>query len=267
MITARRIVLTIALTTLAIMLTLAGLGVIGPDWAVFRPATCLATHCFCEMPRHGDLLLQPANSWSSFGFVGVGVWIMFGAGTRPASALSGIDALWFGLTAMIIGLGSVALHASLTLWGQFADVLGMYLLGSFTLAWAVMRWRGLSRGGAIMLYTLVAGSLVAALWLWPETRRWLFAVLLLVAIAVEWWLARPRRPGVQARLLLAGLAANAIAFAIWIADQTRTLCAPDSLWQGHAAWHLLGAVAVACSYGYYRSEIARKPRAGADERL
>jgi dihydroceramidase len=168
--------------------------------------------------------------------------------------------LWFGLTAIIIGVGSAMLHATLTLWGQFADVLGMYLLGAFTLVWAVKRWRGLGARSAVLLYVLVAGGLVASLWLWPETRRWLFAVLLVVAVGIEWWLARPLRGGVRGELLLLGLAANLLAFAIWILDQTRTVCAPESLWQGHAAWHLLGAVAVAFSFAYYRSENAGTSR-------
>ncbi|MEY2884688.1 MAG: hypothetical protein RL490_2412 [Pseudomonadota bacterium] len=264
---ARRTVLTLLLTGLAAALTLAGLHAIGPDWTRFLPATCLSTHCFCEAPRTGDLLLQPANSWSSFGFVGVGLWIMLGGGSRPASPFAGLAAMWFGFTAIVIGLGSVALHATLTLWGQFADVLGMYLLGAFTLAWAVQRWRDLSPRATAALYAAVATGLIGALALWPETRRWLFAVLLVIAIAVEWWLARPRRPDGQPRLLLLGLGANALAFAIWIADQTGTLCDPGSPWQGHAAWHLLGAVAVACSYAYYRSETARKPRVYARESL
>jgi len=233
---------------------------LGPDWALFAPATCLSTHCFCEAPRTGELLLQPANSWSSFGFVIVGAWIMLGAASRPDSAFKGLPVLWFGLTAIIIGVGSAMLHATLTLWGQFADVLGMYLLGAFTLVWAAARWRGLSARLAVLLYLLVAGSLIASLWLWPETRRWLFAVLLVVAISIEWWLARPWRPNVLGSLLLLGLAANALAFAIWILDQTRTLCAPESLWQGHALWHLLGAVAVAFSHAYYRSESAGTSR-------
>ena len=262
-----RTLLTGVIGLLWIAATLAILRVLGPDWTLYPPATCLTTHCFCELPRHGDLLLQPANSWSSFGFVFVGEWIMVGAGARPGSALTGLPALWFGFTAIIIGVGSVMLHATLTLWGQFADVLGMYLLGAFTLTWAVLRWRGLSPRAAVLLYLLVAGGLIGALAVWPETRRWLFAVLLVGALAVEWWLARPRRPDVQSRLLLFGLAANIVAFAIWIADQTGTVCAADSLWQGHAAWHLLGAVAVACSHGYYRSETARKPRAYARESL
>jgi dihydroceramidase len=254
MTSTRRALLTLALTGVWVALTFQILELLGPDWGLYPPATCLGTHCFCETPRTGALLLQPANSWSSFGFVVVGSWIMLGAGSLPGSALRGLPALWFGFTAIMIGVGSVALHATLTLSGQFADVLGMYLLGSFTLAWAVFRWRGLSPAVAIALYLGVAGTLIGLLWVVPETRRWLFAVLLVVALAVEWWGARPLRVGARPHLLLLGLAANILAFAIWIADQTRAVCVADSLVQGHAAWHLLGAVAVAFSHAYYRSE-------------
>jgi dihydroceramidase len=254
--TAGTVLLTVLLTTA----TLALLSIVGPDWTQFLPATCLATHCFCELPRAGALVLQPANSWSSLGFVVVGCWIMFGR-RRAAdeTAFAGWPALWFGLTAVVIGVGSFLLHATLTLWGQFYDVLGMYLLSGFMLAYAVQRWRGLSNGAAFALYASIVAFLVSLLWIMPETRRWLFAIALVLAIAAELAFARPRRPGVRAALFGYGLLANTVAFAIWILDNTLTFCAPDSLLQGHAIWHLLGATAVYLSYLYYRSE---RPAAG-----
>jgi len=253
--THRRWVETIAATLLTLAVTLALLLAHGPDWSQFLPATCLSTHCFCEMPRTGALMLQPSNSLSSFGFVLVGWWVIFDR--RRASGFGGAVAIWYGLTAIAIGVGSALLHATLTLWGQFLDVLGMYLLGSLVLVWALRRWRGLSDAVTVALYLVLCAALIVSLILVPDTRRWLFAVVLIAAIAVEWFLARPRRMGVAPRWFVYGLIANIFAFALWIPDQARTLCAPDSLWQGHAAWHLLGAVAVACSYVYYRSEAQR----------
>jgi hypothetical protein len=45
------------------------------------------------------------------------------------------------------------------------------------------------------------------------------------------------------------------AWGVWIPSHTGgLLCDPDSLLQGHAAWHLLDAGAVACIYQFYRSE-------------
>jgi hypothetical protein len=242
-----------AVTAMWSALGLAIVAILGPEWHWFTPATCQPT-CFCELPRTGQVLLQPANSLSSLGFVAVGAWIMLDASQPPPRALGLAATLWFGLTAIAIGLGSLFLHASLTLWGQFADVVGMYLLGAFILARAAARWQRLAAGPAIALYLLLCSTLIGALWVWPETRRWLFAVLLLTALVVEWRLARPRRPGVRPELLLAGLGANLVAFALWVFDQTRTLCDPTSWLQGHAAWHLLGAAAVLATYGYYRSE-------------
>lgn len=248
---------TLVLTTLAAFATLALLIALGPDWSRFAPATCRATHCFCEAPRTGQLILQPANSWSSCGFVLIGIWIALTARARVATVpFTGLPALWFGLTAIIIGVGSFLLHATLTLWGQFWDVVGMYLFSAFTLSWAFRRWRTLGDVPTALLYLALCSVLIGLLIIVPETRRWLFAAVLVADIVIELTFARPRRPGVEVRWYLYGIALQATAFAIWIADLTRSWCDTTSLIQGHAAWHLLNAVALWCAYRYFASERA-----------
>ena len=247
--------LTPIFTTLTALASYALLATLGPDWTRFLPATCRATHCFCEIPRAGELILQPANSWSSFGFVAVGFWIILIAGRpSPRTPFAAFPAIWFALTAILIGVGSFLLHATLTLWGQFWDVVGMYLFSAFTLTYAFRRWRALGDTTAVLLYLALCTILIGFLIAIPETRRWLFAVVLIADIAVEMTFARPKRPGVEVRWYLYGIALQAAAFAIWIADLTRTLCDGNSLIQGHAVWHLLNAAAVWCGYRYYRSE-------------
>lgn len=159
-----------------------------------------------------------------------------------------------GLTAIIVGLGSALLHATLTLWGQFLDVLGMYLVGSFLLVRALSRWRRIPDGRAIALYAALCGLLVAVLIMLPEVRRWLFAVLLILAILVELVFARPLRPGARLAYYLGGICAMVVAFGFWILDQQGVVCAPHSLLQGHAVWHALGATSLWLSFSYYRSE-------------
>jgi hypothetical protein len=66
---------------------------------------------------------------------------------------------------------------------------------------------------------------------------------------------RARRATMHRALFIAGVGLFALAFLIWILDNERILCAPAALAQGHAAWHLLGAIAVALLYFYYLSEI------------
>ena len=245
----------LALTALAALAGLAVLAVLGPDWGAYAPATCAATHCFCELPRAAALVVQPADSWSSYGFVLIGFVMILQAGScAGVSALDPVAARTLGVTAIVVGLGSALFHATLTLWGQFLDVVGMYLIGSFFLVHALQRWRRLPERGATLLYLLLCGALIAVLVAMPEVRRWLFAVLLIVAIAVEAIWARPLRKQARFGLYLGGILATALAFVIWILDQTGAVCAPRSLVQGHALWHLLGALSLWLTYSFYRSE-------------
>jgi len=83
----------------------------------------------------------------------------------------------------------------------------------------------------------------------PALRRPVFAILLTLALIVEWRAARAGR-----RWLGAGAVVMLVAFLFWLLDQQRLVCAPDSLLQGHALWHLLGAGAAACLYRSYEED-------------
>ena len=250
-----KLVLAFTLMALSVAITFGLLMILGPDWSRFAPASCTETRCFCEMPRAGTLLLQPANSLSSYGYVFVGFLMILLARSRDwISAFPPLSASVLGVAAIIVGIGSVLLHATLTLWGQFFDVLGMYLISGFFLVSALAKWRGIPNRSAMIYYGLLCAVLVAILYALPEVRRWLFAVVLVAAIILELVFARRLRPQVRTGYYVAGLVANIVAFTIWNLDQRGQLCAPESLLQGHAVWHLLGAVALWFAFLYYRSE-------------
>jgi Ceramidase len=251
----RQLAIAAALTCLSVVTIQLLLAMLGPNWAAYAPATCLSTHCFCELPRTGHLILQPANSWSSFGYAFGGfLMIVLATGRQWRSDFTPPAATIFGVTAIFVGLGSVLLHATLTLWGQFFDVMGMYLVSGFMLVSAIARWQRYSDKHAAILYLIVVGALIAVLAAMPEVRRWLYAVVLLAAIIFELGFARSRRPGVVLRYYLLGIAAKALAFTLWNLDQSGWSCSPHSLIQGHAIWHLLGATALWCTFLYYQSE-------------
>jgi len=130
----------------------------------------------------------------------------------------------------------------------------MYLISGFFLVSALAKWRNIPDQHAVIYYALLSAVLVGILYELPEVRRWLFAVILIIAIIVELGFARPLRPQVRTGYYVAGLIVNILAFTIWNLDQRGQLCAPESLLQGHAAWHLLGAVALWFAFLYYRSE-------------
>jgi len=210
-------------------------------------ATCLATRCFCELVR-ADGIAQPANAWSSLAFVlAAAAALLLRPEARPERVL--VPLLAVALAA--VGLGSFAFHATLTLWGQFVDVFPMYAVGCVLLAGALVRlgWttqRRAAVGGVALLMAL--GLLLR---LWPESRRVLFAAVLLPGILLE--LVRTRRVGGGGRWLHVGLGLLITAYALWVLDQAGLLCDPTSWLQGHAAWHVLGALAGWCLARHWAS--------------
>src|SRR5688572_1265269 len=132
------------------VLTAAGLTAVGAGillgiatqpsiWDSWRPAACMPDRCFCEAVR-SQLIRQPANAASGLAFAGVALLVLFaGVPDSSGASLSRLNLfaahpvylILYAGAALLIGLGTVFYHASLTFWGQTADVLGMYLIATF----------------------------------------------------------------------------------------------------------------------------------------
>jgi len=220
-------------------------------------ATCIP-RCFCELPRLTGLA-QPVNTWSCVAFVWLGLLMLLdiprlrrnaplnGLGARP------VNAAVFALALLLTGVGSALFHASLTFFGQFLDVLGMYFLSTFIVLYQVNRIRPLSSATTITSYVVLNLALAVGLWTVPELRRWAFAVTVICIIALE-VLARRTPRNVRGAYFFAAVGTLAVGFVIWVLDNMGVLCAPTSLFQGHAIWHLSGAVACALLYAFFRTE-------------
>ncbi len=226
------------------------------DWHGWAPATCMPDHCFCEHVRDGAVR-QPANTWSNLGFVLVGLAILAaplrrGGGSNLAARPT--LNLLYGITVVFLGVGSAIYHASMSFWGQWIDVMSMYLFPTFVGLYNLSRLRPMSDGLVALLYVTVNALLGYLLVAVPGTRRYLFGVLVLALIASILVVRARLKPKLQTKWFFAGLASFAAAFGIWILDITKILCVPHSLAQGHAAWHLLCAVTTGFLYLYFRSE-------------
>lgn len=230
-------------------------------WTGWRPASCMPASCFCEAIQPGAIA-QPANTWSGLSFTLVGLFVLGlcrqdqvadtkrrcpNLMTRQRSY-----AVIYGLTLILIGLGTAFYHASLTLAGQFADLMGMYLFATFILLYNLARARPIRKRVFVAAYVIsnlvLAGVLLEA----PFLRRWIFGGLILAALWLEWRRSTPVHA--DARLLYAALLSLLAGFAAWLVDYTKILCAPTSWLQGHALWHVLGAASGVWLFFYYRSE-------------
>jgi hypothetical protein len=223
---------------------------------------------FCERVGTG-VVQQPVNCFSNVGFIVVGLWAGWQAmrdrGAQIASGepvtnrfrASNVAPTLYASAAVLLGPGSMAMHASTTRWGGNLDVISMYIWASFAIVYGWVRLRGLGEQvlvvGYLSLVTVLCGLFFAAPWLDINV---IFGLLITSFAGLE-FVIRRRRPelGADARWLLAAAALFLLAFGIWIPSRTGgPWCDPDSIIQGHAAWHLLDAAAVACVFQFYRSE-------------
>ena len=174
---------------------------------------------------------------------------------KHADRLPHVYAVIMGLACIFIGVGSAFYHASLTFIGQFFDVFGMFLLAALTLVYAWERIWNLRLTTTLSLY-LALNLLLSWLQITiPDTRRYAFAVVLMLALAFEYYFRLKKKPQIEVRWLWIGTGLLGGAYIIWILDNTRVVCFENSLFQGHAIWHILGAVAVLFLHRYYVSEI------------
>ncbi|HCT77467.1 MAG TPA: hypothetical protein DGG94_05130 [Micromonosporaceae bacterium] len=217
---------------------------------------------FCEAARD-SLVRQPANTFSNAGFVIAGLLIAWHASVREniGSSLSAHRNLATALACIVVllGPGSAAMHATQSANGGHLDMLSMYLVASLAAAYAGMRWL---RGGTLLFAALFGGGVafceIVGLWsgeipVVNYSGNVAFGLLLVVAAALEVLIMRRGEARANRMYAFASLASILTAFAIWNATKT-WLCDPHSLIQGHAIWHILGAVSAYFLYRYYASE-------------
>ncbi len=234
------------------------LGTLDYSWQGWRAASCVPEHCFCEAIRPG-VVAQPVNAYSNLAYVLVGL-LVIGAAWRAHGAKANLMRqhkaypMLCGIAVVSIGLGSLFYHASLTFVGQWFDLAGMYLFATFIMLYNLSRLRPMS--GKVFVLVYVAANLVLGIAqiTQPGLRRQMFAGLIALTIALEVLALALKKPAIKIVYFVAALGAFGAAYGIWILDETRQLCAPMSWLQGHAAWHVLSAIAAWLLYLYYGSE-------------
>ncbi len=219
---------------------------------VERAATCAPGHCFCESAI--GFPEQLANSVSSFAFVILGAWVLLSRRNPSQGTREHVLAPLLGVTMLFIGVSSFFYHATLSFFGQFLDIYSMYTFGLLLLFGALYR-AGRLRGG-YALAGFIAASIVFGLlqFAYPDARRILFTALLLPGIILELtpYITGHRLRSRRGWAIYAALAVMVVAYGIWLLDQMPAFCEPGSILQGHAIWHVLGAVAAFLVFIHYR---------------
>lgn len=191
---------------------------------------------------------EPANAWSNLAYLAVALgclwrWRRTGSGAR-----------WrFAWATGLVGALSFAYHATNNYLTQLLDFLGMYVLAFLLLALSLHRagWLRRERVGAVHV-GLTAGCMLLIPVMrhihFPYQAVVLAAVLLIVGAEVH----VSRQGGQVSRDFWWAVGLLAAAAVCSVVDVTRVWCEPDNHWlQGHAAWHVLSALALLCAARHY----------------
>ncbi len=249
-----------AVLSLGLVLAAAGCGWLGPD--VGRGDG------FCEAARPG-WIRQPANTWSNLGFVIAGLAIAWYAGVRAhlgvtLGAHPGL-ATAYAVLVVLLGPGSMAMHATQSDLGGHLDLLSMYLVSGFALAYGLMRFvhRGPGFLAVVFVLAVVAGMAVhlrgGSVPVLGHAGNAAFGVEIVVALGLEVVLFRRRPPAPRQDLWfgVASVGALVVAFAIWnTGKRGHPWCHPHTLLQQHGIWHVLCAVSAYLIFRHYAGERA-----------
>ncbi len=250
-----------AVVSLALVLAAARWGWLGAD--VGRGGG------FCEAPS-GGWVAQPTNTWSNLGFVVAGLAVAAHAADRARLGVTmgahpGL-ALTYAVVVVLLGPGSIAMHATQTRLGGHLDLLSMFLVAGFALAYAVMRLVRRGPGVFVLLFPLLVGVGMVVLLsggsvpLVRHAGNAAFAVMILLAVVVEVVLWRRRDPQQDAAFGVASFAVLLVAYTVWqFGRRGHPWCEPESLLQWHGLWHLLCAVAAYLLFRHLAAE-GRAPR-------
>lgn len=226
------------------------------DWNEWEQASCMPNNAFNEK-IHDGFLRQPWNTFSSFFYSFVGTYIMCIPSLRKGKSIkiyeNKIIKFIYAFSLIITGLGSAFLHISLTFIGQTTDVVGMYLLSTFIILYAILRNKKVSTARFVILMLITNLILFIPLVFLPVVRRNLFAVLMVIGLIVEYKFNKHNQ-GNRSDLLFTCAGIMIFGFIFWILDNAKLFFNPTSFFQGHVIWHLCGAITAWLLYYYYEKE-------------
>jgi uncharacterized protein YqgC (DUF456 family) len=196
-----------------------------------------------------SVVVEPANTWSNLAYVFAGLALLW-LGARQRDRTLRI----FGAAEIVVGISSLVYHMSFSGILQVLDFFGMYVFTNLLLGLNLVRSGALSRRRFWPVYAgsvLALTALTVALRFTPFPIQGIVFVLILGIVATE--LRQRNAPPAGRRWFFASLATLTLAAGFSAADVTGVFCDPENhVVQGHAIWHVLGAISLVFAAFHYR---------------
>lgn len=199
----------------------------------------------CESIGEG-FLAQPANAISSGTYLLVGAWLVVRA--ISATVEERPTAIAYGVVLCSVGIGSIAFHGPMPSGARLVHDLTIAAVFAVIAARGCGRLRGWSQATVIGATAPIIAIIGLAMSISPEIGIGLSGAVGIVALGLEIYLyrtGRGRRLSRRGRRwLIAALLLLVVAGLVQVLGRTDApLCDPDSLFQGHAMWHVMTALA------------------------
>jgi hypothetical protein len=210
----------------------------------------------CEILADG-FLAQPINAVSSLAFVVAGLLLLFATRGR----LQGPLAAAFSVTLLAVGLGSVAFHGPggvVADWVHDGSITALLVL---IVAAEIGHAIGWSQRRVVSGWAVMSAVLWSVEWIWSRAGDTLNAPLAAFAVVGVLATQRASAPEQEERTggILVGLGILGLGGLIMLLSRTGgPLCAPNSVLQGHAIWHVLAASGIFV-YARFRTAAAAGP--------
>jgi hypothetical protein len=232
---------------LVVLGTLA-LGALPSPWDTWPRDGCQITNCYCE-PLRRSFVVQPISAYSNWGYLLVGLLILAAPPGPPGKSTRFLNARLLGVLALLVAIGSFFSHVSLTLAGEWFDLVGLYAFTGYLALYNLARRRPVSDrvAGFVFLTVILVGG--AQMIVARELQQIVFGVLAVAALAAEGLNWLHGRPPARVRYLFAALACLAVGGAAWFMP-----CLPGLGLPMHPLWHTLTAAAMGLLFVYLRSE-------------
>jgi hypothetical protein len=205
----------------------------------------------CETIQEG-LIAQPVNAFSSGAYILAGIWLI----SRAARMRSHETAtqMVFGVALASVGVGSIAFHGPTPPGARLLHdltIASVFALIAARNAGILREW---TEATVLMVFAVVTAITGGAMAVAPNVGNAVGGVVGVGAVATEAYLYWTRRRGGLSRRTVRWLAGIVVLFAVagiinLLGRTDAPLCEPGSLFQGHALWHGLTAVAFAL-YGF-----------------
>lgn len=195
---------------------------------------------------------EPANTWSNLLYILLAFYIWWSANKTKEKEL-----LWLAPAMFLMGSFSLIYHMSNNYLTQIFDFIGMYLFVFWLIILNFRRLNWISKKRQIPLMVGLSVSctiLVHIMYITHLKFQMIVAFAVGAILFTEYLLYKKSESTISYKAFMTGLGFILVAQIFSQLDIARVkfICDPTNHWfQGHALWHVLGAIGLTISYKHW----------------